>query len=74
MINGEIAKARPDNLMAPVKGSYAGDNRLEVLNFGVMAHFRSLRPTGGIPPYERHRSASEPLVKGSAKAAFGALG
>src|SRR3974390_3497539 len=26
-----------------------------------MAHFRSLRPTGRIPPHERHVSAGEPL-------------
>jgi DinB superfamily len=31
MIDGEIAKIRLDNLMAPVKSPYAGDNRLEVL-------------------------------------------
>jgi hypothetical protein len=32
MMDGEIAKSKLDNLLAPMKGAYAGDNRLEVLN------------------------------------------
>ncbi|MGB2667057.1 MAG: DinB family protein [Candidatus Acidiferrum sp.] len=60
MINGEIAKARPDNLMAPVKGSYAGDNRLEVLtsalwhisdHYGQLVEY--LRMNGIVPPASR---------------------
>ena len=32
MMDGEIANSKLDNLMAPMQGPYAGDNRLEVLN------------------------------------------
>ncbi len=30
MMDGEIAKTKLDNLLAPMKGPYAGDNRFEV--------------------------------------------
>ena len=57
MMDGEIAKSKLDNLMAPMSGLYAGDNRFEVLNsalWHISDHY-------GIPPYERHRAASKPL-------------
>lgn len=60
MIDGEIAKTRPDNLMAPVKGPYAGDNRLEVLNsalWHISDHYGQLveylRMNSIVPPASR---------------------
>jgi hypothetical protein len=59
-IDGEIAKTRPDNLMAPVKGPYAGDNRLEVLTsalWHISDHYGQLveyvRMNGIVPPASR---------------------
>ena len=45
MMDSEIAKSKLDSLMAPMKGPYAGDNRLEELN-SALAHLRPLRSTG----------------------------
>ena len=60
MIDGEIAKTKPDNLMAPVKGPYAGNNRLEVLNsalWHISDHYGQLveyvRMNGIVPPASR---------------------
>jgi DinB superfamily len=60
MIDGEIAKTNRDNLMAPVKGPYAGDNRLEVLNsalWHISDHYGQLveylRMNGIVPPASR---------------------
>jgi len=60
MMGGEIAKSKLDNLMAPMKGPYAGDNRLEVLNsalwhmsdhYGELVEY--LRINGIVPPASR---------------------
>ena len=60
MIDREIAKTRPDNLMSPVEGPYAGDNRLEVLNsalWHISDHYGQLveyvRMNGIVPPASR---------------------
>ena len=60
MLDGEIAKTKPDNLMALVKGPYAGDNRLEVLNsalWHISDHYGQLveyvRMNGIVPPASR---------------------
>ena len=60
MMDGEITKTRLDNLMAPVKGFYAGDNRLEVLNsalWHISDHYGQLleylRMNGIVPPASR---------------------
>ena len=60
MLDNEIAKTRADNLMAPVKGPYAGDNRLEVLNsalWHISDHYGQLveyvRMNGIVPPASR---------------------
>jgi|SRR5215469_3348926 len=60
MIDGEIAKTRADNLMSPVEGPYAGDNRLEVLNsvlWHISDHYGQLveyvRMNGIVPPASR---------------------
>ena len=60
MLDNEIAKTRADNLMAPVKGPYAGDNRLEVLNsalWHISVHYGQLveyvRMNGIVPPASR---------------------
>jgi len=60
MMDGEIAKSKLDNLMAPIKGPYAGDNRLEVLNsalWHISDHYGQLveylRMNGIVPPASR---------------------
>jgi len=60
MMDGEIAKTKLDNLMAPIKGPYAGDNRLEVLNsalWHISDHYGQLveyvRMNGIVPPASR---------------------
>jgi DinB superfamily len=60
MVDGEIAKSKLDNLMAPMKGPYAGDNRLEVLNsalWHISDHYGQLveylRMNGIVPPASR---------------------
>jgi DinB family protein len=60
MLDGEIAKTRPDNLMVPVEGPYAGNNRLEVLNsalWHISDHYGQLveyvRMNGIVPPASR---------------------
>lgn len=60
MMDGEIAKTRFDNLIAPVQGFYAGDNRLEVLNsalWHISDHYGQLveylRMNGIVPPASR---------------------
>jgi len=60
MMDSEIAKARLDNLMAPMEGPYAGDNRLEVLNsalWHISDHYGQLveyvRMNGIVPPASR---------------------
>jgi DinB superfamily len=60
MIDGEIAKTTAANLMAPVEGLYAGDNRLEVLNsalWHISDHYGQLveyvRMNGIVPPASR---------------------
>lgn len=60
MMDGEIAKTKLDNLMAPVAGPYAGDNRLEVLNsalWHISDHYGQLveylRMNGVVPPASR---------------------
>ena len=60
MMDGEIAKSKLDNLMAPMKGPYAGDNRLEVLNsalWHISDHYGQLveyvRMNGVVPPASR---------------------
>jgi DinB superfamily len=60
MMDGEIAKSKLDNLMAPMKGAYAGDNRLEVLNstlWHISDHYGQLveyvRMNGIVPPASR---------------------
>ena len=60
MMDGEIAKSKLDNLMAPMKGPYAGDNRLEVLNsalWHISDHYgqlvESLRMNVIVPPASR---------------------
>jgi hypothetical protein len=60
MMGGEIAKSKLDNLMTPMKGPSAGDNRLEVLNsalwhmsdhYGQLVEY--LRMNGIVPPASR---------------------
>jgi hypothetical protein len=60
MMDGEIAKSKLDNLMAPMKGPYAGDNRLEVLNsalWHISDHYGQLvvylRMNSIVPPASR---------------------
>ena len=60
MMDGEIAKTKLDNLMAPMEGAYAGDNRLEVLNsalWHISDHYGQLvvylRMNGIVPPASR---------------------
>jgi DinB superfamily len=60
MMDGEIAKSKRDNLMAPVEGPYAGDNRLEVLNsalWHISDHYGQLvvylRMNSIVPPASR---------------------
>jgi DinB superfamily len=60
MMDDEIARAKLDNLMAPMKGPYAGDNRLEVLNtalWHISDHYGQLveyvRMNGIVPPASR---------------------
>jgi hypothetical protein len=60
MMDGEIAKSKLDNLMAPMGGPYAGDNRLEVLNsalWHISDHYGQLveyiRMNGIVPPASR---------------------
>jgi hypothetical protein len=60
MMGGEIAKSKLDNLMAPMPGPYAGDNRLEVLNsalWHISDHYGQLveylRMNGIVPPASR---------------------
>jgi uncharacterized damage-inducible protein DinB len=60
MMDGEVAKSKLDNLMAPMKGPYAGDNRLEVLNsalWHISDHYGQLvvylRMNGIVPPASR---------------------
>jgi DinB superfamily len=60
MMDSEIAKSELDNLMAPMKGPYAGDNRLEVLNsalWHISDHYGQLveyvRMNGIVPPASR---------------------
>jgi len=60
MIDGEIAKTKLDNLMTPVAGPYAGDNRLEVLTsalWHISDHYGQLveyvRMNGVVPPSSR---------------------
>jgi hypothetical protein len=60
MMDGEIARTELDNLLAPMKGRYAGDNRLEVLNsalwhisdrYGQLVEY--VRMNGMVPPGSR---------------------
>ena len=60
VMDGEIAKSKLDNLMVPMKGPYAGDNRLEVLNsalWHISDHYGQLveyvRMNGIVPPASR---------------------
>jgi len=60
MMDGEIAKSKLDNLMAPMRRPYAGDNRLEVLNSALWHnsdHYGQLveyvRMNGIVPPASR---------------------
>jgi uncharacterized damage-inducible protein DinB len=60
MMDGEIAKSKLDNLMTPMGGPYAGDNRLEVLNsalWHISDHYGQLveyvRMNGIVPPASR---------------------
>jgi hypothetical protein len=60
MMDGEIAKSKLDNLMAPMKGPYAGDNCLEVLNsalWHISDHYGQLveylRMNRIVPPANR---------------------
>jgi hypothetical protein len=60
MMDGQIAATNADNLMAPVKGHYAGDNRFEVLNsalWHISDHYGQLveyvRMNGIVPPTSR---------------------
>ena len=60
MMDGEIAQSKLDNLTAPMKGPYAGDNRLEVLNsalWHISDHYGQLveyvRMNGIVPPASR---------------------
>jgi hypothetical protein len=60
LMDSEIAKTKMDNLMAPMEGPYAGDNRLEVLNsalWHISDHYGQLvvylRMNGIIPPASR---------------------
>jgi hypothetical protein len=59
-MDDEIAESKLDNLMAPMKGPYAGDNRLEVLN-SALCHISDhcgqlleyVRMNGIVPPASR---------------------
>ena len=60
MMDGEITKSKLDNLLAPMRGPYAGDNRLEVLNsalWHISDHYGQLveylRMNGIVPPASR---------------------
>ena len=60
MMDSQIAATKADNLTAPVKGPYAGDNRLEVLNsalWHISDHYGQLveyvRMNGIVPPASR---------------------
>lgn len=60
MMDEEIVKTKPDNLMAPMHGPYAGGNRLEVLNsalWHISDHYGQLveylRMNGIVPPASR---------------------
>jgi len=60
MMDSEIARTNAGNLMAPVEGPYAGDNRLEVLNsalWHISDHYGQLieyiRMNGIVPPASR---------------------
>jgi len=60
MMDGEIAKSKLDNLLAPMKGPYAGDNRFEVLNsalWHISDHYGQLveylRMNRMVPPASR---------------------
>jgi len=60
MMDSQIAATKAENLMAPVKGPYAGDNRLEVLNsalWHISDHYGQLveyvRMNGIVPPASR---------------------
>lgn len=60
MIDGEIAATTPANLMAPVEGPYASNNRLEALNsalWHISDHYGQLveylRMNGIVPPASR---------------------
>jgi len=60
MMDDEIARTTAANLMAPMQGPYAGDNRLEVLNsalWHISDHYGQLvvylRMNGIVPPASR---------------------
>ena len=60
MMDSQIAATKADNLLAPVEGPYAGDNRLEVLNsalWHISDHYGQLveylRMNGIVPPASR---------------------
>jgi len=60
MMDGEIAATKLHNLMAPVQGPYAGDNRFEVLTsalWHISDHYGQLveyaRMNGIVPPASR---------------------
>ena len=60
MMDSEIAKTKLDNLLAPMQGPYAGDNRLEVLNsalWHISDHYgqlvKYLRMNAIVPPASR---------------------
>lgn len=60
MMDDQVAKAKLDNLMTPVQGPYAGDNRLEVLSsalWHISDHYGQLveylRMNGIVPPASR---------------------
>ncbi len=60
MVDAGIAATDMDNLMSPLRGPYAGDNRLEVLNaalWHVSDHYGQLveylRMNGIVPPASR---------------------
>jgi hypothetical protein len=60
MMDGQIAATKADNLVAPLKGPYAGNNRLEVLNsalWHISDHYGQLveyvRMNGIVPPASR---------------------
>ena len=60
LMNAEIAATTGENLLAPVKGPYAGDNRFEVLTsalWHISDHYGQLveyaRMNGVVPPASR---------------------